>query len=144
MTVAVVERVMPAPPGIVFDEWLDPDALTDWMCPRPAHVTKAVVDGRVDGEYRFDVEDSGTTLHITGRYLVVDRPQRLQFTWFCSPWPADAVDSIVTVTFAPHGDDETLMTIHHELLAAEQVVPHRRGWTACGEQLSARLSRALS
>jgi uncharacterized protein YndB with AHSA1/START domain len=32
----VVRRVLPAPPHVVFDEWLDPVGMTEWMCPRPA------------------------------------------------------------------------------------------------------------
>jgi uncharacterized protein YndB with AHSA1/START domain len=30
-----VQRVMPAPPSVVFDEWLHPEAMKEWMCPRP-------------------------------------------------------------------------------------------------------------
>ena len=30
--VAVVRRVLPAPPAVVFDEWLDPVGMTEWMC----------------------------------------------------------------------------------------------------------------
>ena len=33
------ERLLPASPVVVYDEWLDPDALSDWMCPRPAQAT---------------------------------------------------------------------------------------------------------
>src|SRR5215813_5682208 len=33
---AVVRRVLPAAPDVVYDEWLDPDALADWMCRRTA------------------------------------------------------------------------------------------------------------
>jgi hypothetical protein len=33
---AVVRRLLPAPPEVVDDGWLDPAALADWMCPRPA------------------------------------------------------------------------------------------------------------
>ena len=38
--VAVVRRVLPAPPHVVFDEWLDPAGMTEWMCPRPARAVK--------------------------------------------------------------------------------------------------------
>ena len=34
--VVTVRRVLPAPPHVVFDEWLDPVGMTEWMCPRPA------------------------------------------------------------------------------------------------------------
>jgi uncharacterized protein YndB with AHSA1/START domain len=46
---AVVRRVMPATPEVVYDEWLDPDALADWMCPRPAVPTAIVCEPRVGG-----------------------------------------------------------------------------------------------
>ena len=39
-----VRRVMPAAPEAVFDEWLDPDALMDWMCPRPTHCVAVTVE----------------------------------------------------------------------------------------------------
>jgi uncharacterized protein YndB with AHSA1/START domain len=139
VTVAVVERVMPAEPDVVYDEWLDPDALIEWMCPRPACVRKASVDARVGGEYRLEVEDSGTRLRISGRYLELERPTRLQFTWFCSVWSPGSDDSIVTVTFARHGDGETLMTIHHEALPFDQIDAHERGWTKTAQQLADRL-----
>ena len=31
-----VRRVLPAPPAVVYDEWLDPVGMVEWMCPRPA------------------------------------------------------------------------------------------------------------
>jgi uncharacterized protein YndB with AHSA1/START domain len=32
--VVVVRRVLPAAPDIVYDEWLDPVGMIEWMCPR--------------------------------------------------------------------------------------------------------------
>ena len=34
-----VQRVMPAAPDVVFDEWLDRESLQEWMCPRPVRVS---------------------------------------------------------------------------------------------------------
>ena len=34
-TSAVVHRVLPAPPIVAFDEWLDPEALAEFICPYP-------------------------------------------------------------------------------------------------------------
>ena len=31
-----VQRVMPAVPEVVFDEWLDRESLGEWMCPVPS------------------------------------------------------------------------------------------------------------
>ncbi|MBI3692087.1 MAG: SRPBCC domain-containing protein, partial [Mycolicibacterium aromaticivorans] len=63
----VVSRVMPAPPAVVFDEWLDPEALQEWMCPNPVRVIAVAVEPRVGGTVRFDVDDSGTRVLISGQ-----------------------------------------------------------------------------
>ena len=38
-----------------------------------------------------------------------------------------------------HGADQTLMTIEHEQLPADQVDPHQRGWDAIATQLAEAL-----
>lgn len=129
-----VRRVLPAPPDVVFDQWLDPEALSDWMCPRPDRCVNVFVEPKVDGRFRFDVDSSGTLVLITGRYLVIDRPHRLRFTWSNSDWPDPTVASVVEVTFAPLGDGRTEMSIEHELLPPHEYDGFRRGWTAiCGQ-----------
>ncbi len=81
-----VQRVMPAPPSVVFDEWLDPEAMKEWMCPRPVRCVAITVEPRVGGTVRFDVDDSGTSVLIAGQFLAVDRPNALRFTWSNSNW----------------------------------------------------------
>jgi uncharacterized protein YndB with AHSA1/START domain len=132
---AIVRRVIPAPPEVVYDEWLDIEALTEWMCPRPARATKIELDPRVGGRFHIDVEDGGLLLYIEGEYVDLDRPHRLRFTWTCSVWPAAARDSVVTVTLEAHGDKQTLMTIHHALLPPDLVAGHEDGWARIAEQL---------
>lgn len=140
--VAVVQRRLPASPEAVFDEWLDPDALSDWMCPRPARCLKVETEPWVGGRVRFDIEDSGNMFVVTGRYITIDRPRRLAFTWSCSTWADPAADSVVTVTLKPYGDEQTLMTIEHALLPPDLVEQHARGWTLIAEQLGAALASA--
>ncbi|KUI32662.1 SRPBCC domain-containing protein [Mycobacterium sp. GA-2829] len=136
-----VRRVMPAPPEMVFDEWLDPEALTDWMCPHPTRVVDVVVEPQVGGRVRFDVDDVGTPVLITGQFLEIDRPRLLRFTWSNSDWPDPTTVSVVEVTFVPHGEDETLMSIEHTLLPATAFDDFHGGWTKTVEQLAERLGR---
>jgi uncharacterized protein YndB with AHSA1/START domain len=89
---AVVQRVLPAPPDVVFEEWIDPDALAEWMCPRPARATNIDLEPAVGGSLRIDIEEAGVEFYVTGRYLELQRPQRLRLTWSCSTWPRSAVD----------------------------------------------------
>jgi uncharacterized protein YndB with AHSA1/START domain len=135
-----VQRVMPAVPDAVFAEWLDRESLMEWMCPNPVRVIDVTVEPRVGGTVRFDVDDSGTRVLITGQFLTIDRPRVLRFTWANSNWPDPTTESIVNVSFEPVGDDETLMSIEHSLLPPEEFESFDNGWTLTVEQLAAVLS----
>ena len=135
-----VQRVMPAAPEVVFDEWLDRESLREWMCPRPVRVVDVTVEPHVGGTVRFDVDDSGTRVLITGQFLAVDRPHRLRFTWSNSNWADPTTESVVNVAFEPVGDDETLMSIEHSLLPPAEFESFDNGWTLTFEQLAAVLA----
>jgi uncharacterized protein YndB with AHSA1/START domain len=137
--VVVVRRVMPAAPDILYDEWLDPVGMIEWMCPRPARAVKISLEPSVGGSLRIDIEDDGLSFYVTGHYLELDRPRRLRFTWSCSAWADPSVQSVVTVTLENHGTAETMMTIEHEQLPPDQVDSHQRGWAAISGQLEAAL-----
>ena len=139
-----VRRVMPAVPEVVFDQWLDPESLEEWMCPNPVRVLDVTVEPRIGGSVRFDVDDSGTRVLITGQFLTIDRPNLLRFTWSNSNWPDPTVSSVVNVAFEPVGDEETLMSIEHSLLPPEEFDSFHNGWTLTFEQLAAVLDGGRS
>ena len=126
--VVTVRRVLPAPPDIVYDEWLDPVGMLEWMCPRPARAVKISLEPSVGRPLRIDIEDSGSSLYVTGTFVELDRPRRLRFTWSCSAWADPSVQSLVTVTLEARGADETMMIIEHEQLPPEEVDSHQHGW----------------
>lgn len=133
---AVVQRVLPATPDMVFDEWLDAEGMTEWMCPRPTRPAKIVLDPRVGGQIRLDIDDDGLAVTIVGEYLELERPQRIRFTWWCTIWEPAELSSVVTVLLEPHGDEQTLMTIHHTQLPPSLVDDHQRGWTLTADQFA--------
>ncbi len=133
--VVTVRRVLPAPPDVVYDEWLDPAGMLEWMCPRPARAVKISLEPSVGGSLRIDIEDGGFSLYVTGTFVELDRPRRLRLTWSCSAWADPSVQSLVTVTLEQHGADETMMTIEHEQLPPTEVDSHRRGWGRIAVQL---------
>jgi sulfide:quinone oxidoreductase len=55
------------------------------------------------------------------------------------PEPSEYAESVVTVTFEPHGEAETLMTISHDLLDPTLVDQHHRGWLAIADQMESAL-----
>jgi uncharacterized protein YndB with AHSA1/START domain len=40
----VVRRRMPAPREIVYEAWIDPDGMREWMCPGDVVSAEAVLD----------------------------------------------------------------------------------------------------
>jgi uncharacterized protein YndB with AHSA1/START domain len=138
-TVARVRRVMPATPDVVFDQWLDPESLGDWMCPRPDRCVAITVEPQVGGMVRFDVDHSGTSVLITGQFLAIDRPHLLRFTWTNSNWPDPTAASVVNVAFEPFGDDQTLMSIEHSLVPPDELESFSTGWIGVCDQLEAFL-----
>ncbi len=141
--VAAVTRVLPATPDVVFDEWLDPDALRDWMCPRPARVVGIEIDPKVGGVLRLDIDDEGSRSVVTGEFLVIERPRRLVFTWRQSDWGDSVPDTVVTVLLEPHGDDATDMRIVHEALPPGAVEDYGPGWDLVARQLETSLAQPL-
>ena len=138
--VAVVERVLSAPCDVVYDEWLSAESLTEWMCPRPARLRDVELDPVVRGSYRFDIVEDGKPMIVVGTYLTLDRPHTIRFTWSCSTWADPTQQSIVTVRLRPLGENETHLTIRHELLPAGTLVDHLEGWQLIAEQLAESLS----
>ena len=133
-----VQRVMPAPPEVVFDQWLDPESLAEWMCPRPVRCIPVTVDPRVGGP-------SGST-------------STTRAPWCSSPaasWSSSGRGccgsrgatrtgrtrrvSVVNVAFEPLDGDQTLMSIEHSLLPPEEFNDFQNGWTLTSDQLTALL-----
>jgi uncharacterized protein YndB with AHSA1/START domain len=137
---SVVARVLPAPPDVVYDAWWDAEGMREWMCPRPAVPTRIEIDARVDGHYRIDVDDDGLELSITGRYLVLERPHRLHFTWHSTTWEPSVPESVVMVRLEPSDEGRTLMTIRHGRLPADLRDDYTAGWGRIATQLEEQLS----
>ena len=134
----MVRRVIAAPPDVVYDEWLDPDALAEFICPHPTTPGPIEVDARLGGRLLITMVNPGSVVKITGEFLELNRPHRLRFTW--NTEYGRGFKSVVTVTFEPHGDGQTHMTIEHTRLPASFRDDHERGWTLVAEQLDRRLA----
>jgi uncharacterized protein YndB with AHSA1/START domain len=137
---SVVARVLPAPPDVVYDEWFDAEGMREWMCPRPAVPTGIEIDPRVGGQYRIDIDDEGLALSVTGRYHVLDRPNRLALTWHCTNWEPSAPETVVLVHLEPRDEGRTLMTIRHSRLPADLSDDYKAGWGRIAAQLEERLA----
>ena len=105
---AVVRRLLPAPPSLVYDTWLDAEAFAEFITPQPARSGRIEWAPRVGAPFRIDMVDAEGTVQITGEILELERPSLLRFTWRSSL--GGGFDSVVTVTLVPSGEAGTLMT----------------------------------
>lgn len=129
----VVRRTIAAPAEDLFDAWLDPEALSEWMRPGTIKRSEARTDARVGGSYEVRMYgESGEILH-HGVYRLIDRPRRLVFTWH-SPFAGEA-ETLVTVDFRVTPDRRTEVIVTHEQLPEAAKASHARGWTSGLEHL---------
>jgi len=142
--VARVQRVLCAPPDVVYTEWLDPEALSAWMCPRPARCLNVELEPRLGGTLRFDIEDNGEEFSVVGKFTVLERPHRISFTWHCSTWGDPDLESVVTIEFEETGESQTLLTLEHALLPFDLLEQHEHGWIAIAAQLDEVLRQRYS
>jgi len=128
-----VERDVAAPPEDVFDAWTDPESMRVWLAPEPLSIGRAECDVRVGGAFRVVMIDGEAALEHYGKYVEIDRPHRLVFTW-CASHLGD-VTTTVRVLLEPTASG-TRMVIEHHDLPAEARSSHQHGWSSIASRLA--------
>ena len=109
-----------ARPETVFEFFVDPEKMSRWKG------TSAELDPRPGGTYRVGGIAGGAT--VVGKYIEIDPPRRLVFTW---GWEGDddvpPGSSTVEVTLTPDGDATVLHLVHRDLPTG-QGARHMEGW----------------
>lgn len=117
-----LNRTMPASPNEVFDAWLDPS--------HPATPfngsEQLLLDPTVGGFFYFRHLMEGEQLPHYGRFTVIDRPSKIQYTWMSRH--TRGLESVVTVTFKKKGEDTLLSLSHANLPDDEMGHAHEGGW----------------
>ncbi len=121
-----------APRDRVFRAWTEPAMLKQWFRVSPEMVAVlAEVDLRVGGHFRLGMQSpGGQPVNIaTGEYQLIQRPEKLVFTW---SWEGDpAPETLVTLDFLEAEGKTELILVHSNFIHAEQVELHNQGWTGC-------------
>ncbi len=131
-----VTKTLAHPPEKVFDAWLDPAMLAKFMTPGPnMSVGKTHTDPKVGGEFLITMiaPEMGELAH-TGKYLEIDRANKLAFTWVSFN---SQEDSTVTLTFTPKDGGTELKLEHLRFPSEKSRDDHLGGWTHILETLAA-------
>lgn len=109
-----VTRYFEAAPERVFDAWLVPRMLGQWMFGprvREENVVRLDVDPRVGGSFSLKVERNGKLIDHVGEYLEIERPHRIAFTWAVKDESDDA-PSEVHIEISANGSGCVLTLTH--------------------------------
>ena len=99
-------RDFDAPPDRVFNAWVDPELIVQWLGPKSSEIRIDKWDARTGGSYRYaSVQDGEEVAAFYGSFHEVRPGERLvqTFTWEGMP---DGV-SLETMTFEDLGDGRT-------------------------------------
>ena len=135
----VVRRRMPAPREVVFEAWIDPKGIHEWMCPGDVVSAEATLDVRVGGSFRIVMKARDRDHVHIGTYQVVEPPSKLVFTWSATTTPGEM--TLVTVELFPHGDESELVLTHERFLKSDLAQRYENGWGTIGDKFVAYLSR---
>ena len=139
----VITRIFDAPRHLVFRAWTEPDRAARWWGPQGFVTTYCNMDVRPGGAFRVCMRSPEGAEHWKqGVYREVVEPERLVFTF---AWE-DAEgkpghQTLVTVTFAEHGD-KTELTLHQAVFeTVARRDEHRRGWISTLERCAEYLAK---
>jgi len=122
-----INKTIHAPIEKVFDAWLNPKVLSQFMMPMPEMPESDVEnDVREGGSFTIIMHAGDDQLPHTGKYLEISRPDKLVFTWVshCS-----VDNSIVTLNFSKIAENETNISLSHiKFLDEKTRIDHQGGW----------------
>ena len=129
-----ISKTINAPIEKVFDAWLDPLMLTQFILPAPGMAQPQVEnDAREGGRFSIIMQVGDERIPHTGTYLTLERPHRLAFSWE-SPFSTD--DSVVTLLFEVIDGNTTRLDLSHIKFINEQArANHEGGWNNILDQL---------
>ena len=138
-TTLTMTRHFDASPERVFDAWLDPRQIAQWIGPRGVQGEATQLDARVGGAYAITMHTpDNSNPHVGGIYREIVRPSRLVFTW---AWGHETQETLITLTFRALGKG-TEMTLQHSGFAnAERRDSHNNGWTGSFDKLAEILAK---
>lgn len=110
-----------APAQAVYEMFTDPGKLVQWIGIR------ALIEPRAGGQFRFELVPGE---FCSGRYVTLDPPRRVVFTW---GWESGALavapgSTTVTVDFEQKGPSTTHVQLTHSGLSEPMRPFHADGW----------------
>jgi uncharacterized protein YndB with AHSA1/START domain len=138
ITTVEVTRTIASTPEELFDLWLDPNSPGGpWF-----GFARLILNPVVDGLFYFAVKWEERTWPHYGRFVRIDRPRNIEYTWVSEA--TKGLESVVSVTFEARGN-QTDVTIRHSGVPDDEMGrQHRNGWAWMLSVLAERFVSATS
>lgn len=128
-----VPRRIEASPEEVFDAWAEPDLFRRWFETHRAIFRKATIDEL----WYFEAQHMGRLWAHYRRYVRVERPRLLEFTWMSEA--TRGLESRVTIEMTPSGGGTELLLTHSGL--PNDLGPgHEEGWESITAVLAEKVN----
>jgi uncharacterized protein YndB with AHSA1/START domain len=131
-----VSRAFASPPRKVFDAWLDPEVARRFLFATPGgEMVRAEIDPRIGGQFFMTDRRDGTDFAHVGRFLEIDRPERLVFLVHVEPWQPD--DAKISILIQPRDSGSNLeLTVTADERWREHAERTRTGWSTILDNLA--------
>jgi uncharacterized protein YndB with AHSA1/START domain len=137
--VLTITRIFDAPRARVFQAFIDPEQLMQWMGPRSHPIFEMRADIRPGGAWRFGLRavDGDEVLWQSGTYREIVPNRKLAFTFAWDPSPRGlGPETLVEITFEDQGA-KTLMTFRQSVFdSPANCDGHRVGWNSAFDRLA--------
>jgi uncharacterized protein YndB with AHSA1/START domain len=137
-----MQRDFHASAQAVFDAWTSEEVMRRWWHAGHDWETPVVeVDLRVGGKIRVVMRDphKGVEYGGGGKYLEIDPPKRLVFTWYWDDYPTR---QLIEIEFEEADGVTTVRFTHHDLWDEEALRSHEDGWGTVFDNLERTLEAA--
>ena len=91
------ERIFDASPGVIWDCFMDPELLKQWLGPDRLEMRVEEFDARPGGKWSYvHIDTDGTEYRFFGEFLELDRPVRAvqSFNFVMEPQPPPSIDEL--------------------------------------------------
>lgn len=77
-----ISRQFESRPEVLFDAWIRPEIVRKWLFKSPVNeITEVSIDPEAGGAFSIvELTETGEVIDHFGRYILVDRPHKLEFS----------------------------------------------------------------
>ncbi|MCF1707235.1 SRPBCC family protein [Tabrizicola sp. J26] len=150
----VIERLLMAPPSLVWRCWTEPDLFRQWYAPKPMQLTAVELELRAGGRFFMEMTGpDGQRMPNEGSFLVVEPESKIVFTDLMTQdfSPVEKVSDdfgpafTAVISFAPEGTGTRYRAVARHASAREAKINldmgFEQGWGIQAAQLEALLAK---